>query len=618
MSTPLDTSGAHRPTADQGAPPTRPSRRRVLWRALLGALLAAVLLYAALFGYRFLVAQLGPFGPFAAVIGAALALAVVGPWLVVHYHRRLWATAIAVTTWGWALAMASGLPERFARRYPRLARFVEGRIVRTAQGLGLTVGVVLAGAAAWFFLELFFEVAFGSKVVGIDRRLLNFVATFRTPPLDQIMYLVTYLGNGMTIAVLAAVVVALLLIGGRYSAAARVPLALIASTLFFEAVKLLVQRPRPPLEDARIVQGDFAFPSGHSTLAAAFYGTLAYIAIRSLRHEAARTLVGIAAGLLILAIGVSRIYLGVHYPSDVLAGWAAGVLWVILAILAEQVWLPAVPSGSNHLRQTPKASASPTSTVAAASGTRVPISYPLWRRALTITSAAVLLAGAGTYLARVYPPLPSPPTPPAVSPLLVAPQAVPTLVETTQPHYTETLLGHPQEPVNLIFVGTRAQLEAAFRAAGWTEARHYGFDSLAGGISASVTHQPDPAGPVTPSFLADQINALAFSQPVGKTFAQRHHIRIWTTKVQTTTGLPLWLATASFDRGFELAKTTFLPTHQIAPEIDAERIYVVTSLEAGGDVAQTQDLQLVPPEQGHNFDGDPFFTDGRAVAIWLG
>ncbi len=88
---------------------------------------------------------------------------------------------------------------------------------------------------------------------------------------------------------------------------------------------------------------------------------------------------------------------------------------------------------------------------------------------------------------------------------------------------------------------------------------------------------------------------------------------------------PTWLSTvlrgsaktASFDRGFELAKTTFLPTHQIAPDIDTERAYVVTSLQSTGVVANAVTLRLVPSESGHNFDGDPFFTDGEAVILWL-
>jgi len=186
------------------------------------------------------------------------------------------------------------------------------------------------------------------------------------------------------------------------------------------------------------------------------------------------------------------------------------------------------------------------------------------------------------------------------------------------PHYTEGLTGHAQEPISLVFVGTQAQLKAAFHAAGWIEAQPYGFASLAGAIQASLTQQADPARPVTPSFLTDEANAIAFSLPVGATFAERHHIRLWTTHVVTTAGQPLWLATASFDRGFELTPSTFLPTHQIAPDVDTERAFVVSSLESAGQVTSSLTVQLVPPESGHNFDGDLFSTDGKAVILMLG
>jgi hypothetical protein len=187
--------------------------------------------------------------------------------------------------------------------------------------------------------------------------------------------------------------------------------------------------------------------------------------------------------------------------------------------------------------------------------------------------------------------------------------------ESQLPHDTQGLTGHPQEPISLIFVGTQAQVENAFRAAGWTVARPYRFAALVNGITATLTRASDPAGPVTPSFLADEPNALAFSLPVGATFAQRHHLRLWAITVQTTLGQPLWLATASYDRGFELAPSTELPTHQIAPDIDIERAFVATSLTDAGVVASSQTIQLVPPDSGRNFDGDPFHTDGMAVIL---
>lgn len=556
---------------------------------LLILLTAALLAYGAIWGERFALAALGPFAPLTLVVAAGLAVMVVGPWLLVRYRRPLGAVIVWIATWLWLHAQATGFPRWFAARYPRLARFISARLARTTTGLGLTVGLVAAGAALWVFLELSFEVITGSRTVSIDHRIINLVATLRTPTLDRVMYAITLLGNGETIVVLAGTSALIALLARRGKEAALLLLAVLASTLFFSAVKLLVGRPRPPLEDARIVQGGFSFPSGHSTLAAMFYGTLAYLLIRALRHERYKILVSVAAALLIMAIGVSRVYLGVHYPSDVLAGWAAGALWLVLVIVADQVWLP-----RHRLSLSPR------------------------RRAVTWVSGLVLTVAAVGFLASIWQGIPPPPAPRPAAPIMVAAADVPATVLTGLPHYTETILGHPQEPISIVFVGTQAEVESAFRAAGWSEARRFGLGSVEGGVAAALTHRADPTGPVTPSFLAEQPNALAFSQPVGKTFAQRHHIRIWTTHDQTSDGRSIWLATASYDRGFELAPTTYLPTHQIDPNIDAERGYIITSLESSGAVTQDTPLQLVPPESGHNFDGDPFYTDGKAVILWLG
>jgi membrane-associated phospholipid phosphatase len=573
------------PTAASPAP--RAGRRR--WgpvRIIAALVTLALLAYLLAWGERLIIGELGPFAPLVNGVALWLVVIVAVPWALVHYREPLLRALGAALRWLRDRARATGLPQWLEAHFPRTSGVA--RAALSATGLGLTLGLALAGAALWVFLEIQFEVISGSRVVGTDHRVINLVATLRTPTLDRVMYAFTYLGSGLTVTLLTGATVLVFAAARRYLEAILLTLALVAGTLFVNAVKLLVGRPRPPLEDARIVQGGLSFPSGHSTLAAMFYGTLAYFIIRALRREWQRIAVGALAALLVLAIGVSRVYLGVHYPSDVAAGWAAGVMWLGLVFAMEQAWL----ARAVRPRLAP-------------------------RRVLAIVSGVVLYAAVTGYLVASYTSVPPPPPAQPKPDVLIAPDAVAATAASRLPHYTETLLGHDQEPVNVIFVGTRAELEQAFAAAGWTEARPYGVASLAGGISAAVTGHSDPAGPITPSFLAEQPNVLAFSLPTSRSFASRHHIRLWTTRVVTTAGQPVWLATASYDEGFELAPSTGLPTHQIAPNIDDERAFVAVSLAAGGGVARSDPLAWVPAEHGHNFDGDPFYTDGDAVLIWL-
>jgi membrane-associated phospholipid phosphatase len=201
--------------------------------------------------------------------------------------------------------------------------------------------------------------------------MLHLAAAFRAPQLDQAMFLVTFLGNVEVIAVVTSIAVVLLLLLGRKRDAALVLVAVTSSVLFVLLLKLLVGRPRPPVEDARLIQGGFSFPSGHSAVSAVLYGTLAYLLMRSVRRLRWRVLIGTATALLVLAIGLSRVYLGVHYPSDVLAGWAVGALWVLWVVILEDLW-------------------------------EAPPARPLsWRRVIALVMVALVVIGGG-YLAYVY------------------------------------------------------------------------------------------------------------------------------------------------------------------------------------------------------------------------
>ncbi len=165
--------------------------------------------------------------------------------------------------------------------------------------------------------------------VGFDEPVIAFVAGLRISP--EAWRAITELG-GVALVPVGVGLVGWLLWRRRLVDAAVVAVALIGATLFTDAVKDMIARPRPPGEQLAPAAG-FAFPSGHTLNSTATYGLVALYVWRSrLAPAARRVAVAILAAIPFL-VGLSRIALGVHYPSDVVGGWLAG-LAVVAAVAA--------------------------------------------------------------------------------------------------------------------------------------------------------------------------------------------------------------------------------------------------------------------------------------------
>ena len=108
-----------------------------------------------------------------------------------------------------------------------------------------------------------------------------------------------------------------------------------------QLIKLIVERPRPEANATLAEAGGFSFPSAHSATSVAVYATIAFILIRASRHGHSRVAVASFAAALVLAVGLSRVLLGAHYPTDVLAGWTFGALVASLCwLVASRIPLP--------------------------------------------------------------------------------------------------------------------------------------------------------------------------------------------------------------------------------------------------------------------------------------
>lgn len=176
------------------------------------------------------------------------------------------------------------------------------------------------------FLAILQNVFYDEQLV-LDSIFYNLVVqNMRTPILTTILIIITNLGSAITLISLA--ILSIILIKNK-KIGLCISLNLIISTLLNVILKNIVQRPRP--EGYRLIdESGYSFPSGHSMVNTAFYGLLIYLVLRNVKNSKLKyTLVGLIS-LLIIGIGFSRIYLGVHYASDVLAGFLISIAYLVV------------------------------------------------------------------------------------------------------------------------------------------------------------------------------------------------------------------------------------------------------------------------------------------------
>lgn len=198
----------------------------------------------------------------------------------------------------------------------------------------ISIAFLIIITAAFVFVELAEKVLEEEKFI-FDRYVREFVDSLKTPTLDSIFSFITDLGS-VSFITLSSIVLAIFLYFNYKKRKWRIfyfSIAMIGISLLTKALKLLFERERPNILEQYDGTG-FSFPSGHSTGPMVFYGFIIYLLIRSRGLKPfVKWTIAAPLALLILLIGFSRIYLGVHYASDVIAGHLLGLIWLTSCVL---------------------------------------------------------------------------------------------------------------------------------------------------------------------------------------------------------------------------------------------------------------------------------------------
>ena len=169
----------------------------------------------------------------------------------------------------------------------------------------------------------------------VDAAVMQALHVDATPGLTLLMKALTWIGSPLVIGPVVALATGSMWWKGYRRQAVLMLLTIGGAGLLDVVMKLYFRRNRPDVPWAILHEHSFSFPSGHSVEAFALYGMLLYLLLKQLQRAWQKTIAVVAALVLAFGIGLSRIYLGVHYPSDVAAGYFVGGVWVLAVIAAD-------------------------------------------------------------------------------------------------------------------------------------------------------------------------------------------------------------------------------------------------------------------------------------------
>jgi len=472
--------------------------------------------------------------------------------------------------------------KRFLQKHDTSVSFVSARFsTRSFFGLPFTLLAAVFLYTAALLTDVVQEITFPSSFSALDERIAHLLFDFRHPLVASFFYFITlFAQTGVIIAVMFFLT--LLLWQKRHAIFAfGIWLTLFLSELLTQGGKILFQRLRPEELLRAISEDSFSFPSMHAATAAAFTGYIAYMVVRTSPSWTLKVGAVFTSVSAIFLIDLSRMYLGLHYLSDVVAGDLVGLLCVAIVISITE-WLFAREKGGIP-----------------------PLPMNILRNTAIFQAAIVICL-----FFLVPSPLLQQSSPPPERITVTA--ALNLFKDGTLPRTTQTLAGAERQPLNLLILGSRKCLQQGLERAGWSQSDAISASATLRLLKSVILREEYASAPFAPAFYNSAPHAYGYARTVNERELRPHlHLRAWETDYDTYVGR-LFTATVSYD-----TRTRWGISHSIDPSIDTQRNNLLRDLLRAGAVSSYQLLPFTPRIPDEIEAGTAYRTDGKNAFIIL-
>ena len=193
-------------------------------------------------------------------------------------------------------------------------------IIRIVTGLALAAAIL--AACGWLVTG-----SYKNIVAGFDSNIRYTMRQIQSPMWSSVFLTVTNLGSTLYLSIIGCIAGIAFIVLRWFRPLALLIIVMLGQAALHHGFKWFFARPRPPLlTNYHATEGN-SFPSGHAIAALCLYGSIAWLVATRYENAAVKAGISIFAALLIFLIGMSRVYIGIHYPTDVLAGWVAAAVW---------------------------------------------------------------------------------------------------------------------------------------------------------------------------------------------------------------------------------------------------------------------------------------------------